>query len=186
MHPKFVAARTGTVRQEPLAQMICGMPFPSDRLYHRGHTWARAEKDGTVTVGLDELGKRMLGVPDKMELPELGVRVHTNGTAWRAEKRGAEIRLLSPVDGEVIETGGPDAGWYLKVKPQGAADMRHLLEPSEVEAWMMRELERLQIALGVGGSSVSLADGGVPVDDIGSAYPGADWDTVSGEMFLNS
>jgi hypothetical protein len=50
---------------------------------------------------------------------------------------------------------------------------------------MMRELERLQLALTMEGASVpSLADGGVPVPDIAAAYPKADWDAVCGEMFL--
>ena len=183
-HPKFLARRPAA----DLAQLepeIFGMPFPTDRLYHRGHTWAKREADGTVTVGLDELGKRLIGKPDKVELPAAGVRVHANGTAWRMSRRGADVRVLSPVDGEVVETGGPDQEWYLKVKPPGAGvDTRHLLGPLEVKPWMLRELERLQIAVGAGAVGASLADGGVPVDDIAAAYPAEDWDAVCGEMFL--
>jgi hypothetical protein len=41
------------------------------------------------------------------------------------------------------------------------------------------------LALTMEGASVpSLADGGVPVRDIASAYPQTDWDAVCGEMFL--
>lgn len=35
-----------------------------------------------------------------------------------------------------------------------------------------------------GATSPTLADGGVPVADIGAGYPEADWDAVCGEMFL--
>jgi hypothetical protein len=31
---------------------------------------------------------------------------------------------------------------------------------------------------------MSLADGGVPVEDSSQGYPEADWDTVRGDMFL--
>jgi hypothetical protein len=31
---------------------------------------------------------------------------------------------------------------------------------------------------------MSLADGGVPVEDLSQGYPEADWDTVLGDMFL--
>src|SRR6266496_380864 len=61
---------------------IFGMSFPLDRMYHRGHTWARPEADGTVTVGLDDLGSRLLGTPDAVDLPEIGSRVQANGTAF--------------------------------------------------------------------------------------------------------
>ena len=184
-HAKLVALNP-PARAAEGEEEIFGMSFPLDRMYHRGHTWARPEADGTVTVGLDDLGARLLGTPDAVELPEPGSRVQANGTAFRVHRREADVRVLSPVDGEVVETGGVDRGFFLRVKPVGGAmDMRHLLRDSEVKPWMMRELERLQLALTMEGASVpSLADGGVPVADIAAAYPKTDWDAVCGEMFL--
>jgi glycine cleavage system H lipoate-binding protein len=165
---------------------LLGMAFPLDRFYHRGHAWARPETDGTVTVGLDELGRRLLGVPDAVDLPRPGARVEANGTAFRVHKRDANVRVLSPVDGEVVETGGADRGWYLKVKPEanGEPAFRHLLRGVEVKPWLMREMERLQLALSAEGAAPTLADGGVPVADIAASYPQTDWDAVCGEMFL--
>jgi glycine cleavage system H lipoate-binding protein len=162
---------------------IFGMAFPLDRFYHRGHTWAKMEPDGTVTVGLDELGKRLLGTPDRVELPQAGAHVETNGAAFRVHKREADVRVLSPVDGKVVETGGPEQGWYLRVAPKDF-NLTHLLRGAEVKPWLMREMERLQLALSMEGAAPTLADGGVPVDDIPAAYPRADWDSVCGDMFL--
>jgi hypothetical protein len=178
LHPPAPAARA--------EDEIFGMSFPLDRMYHRGHTWARPETDGTVTVGLDELGTRLLGTPDAVDLPGPGSRLRANGTAFRIHRREADVRILSPVDGEVVETGGADRGFFLRVKPLAESfDMRHLLRGAEVKPWMMRELERLQLTLTMEGASVpSLADGGVPVADIAAAYPKTDWDAVCGEMFL--
>jgi glycine cleavage system H protein len=181
-HPKLLARRAAA---GPAEQEIFGMPFPVDRLYHRGHTWARPEPDGTVAIGLDELARRVLGEPERVLLPPLGARLRANGTAWRIAKGGSDVRLLSPVDGEVIATRGPGDDWYLKVRPlEQPADLRHLLCAAEVKPWIMRELERLQIALGGTATSASLADGGVLVGDLGAACPAADWDAVYGEMFL--
>jgi hypothetical protein len=164
---------------------LFGMAFPLDRLYHRGHTWAHEEPDGTVTVGLDELGQRLLGVPDAVKLPQPGARVQVNGTAFRVQKRDADVRVLSPVDGIVVETGGANFGWYLKVLPAAGGELafRHLLRGAEVKPWLQREMERLQLALSTGGAA-TLADGGVPVADIAACYPKTDWDAVCGEMFL--
>lgn len=157
-----------------------GMEFPLDRFYHRGHTWVRRESDGTLTFGLDDLGRRLTGEPDAVELPPVGTRLTVNGTALRIHKREANVRVLSPVDGEVVETGGSGRDWYLRVKPR-TPSLTHLLRGAEVRPWLMRELERLQLSLG---AVASLADGGVPVSDIAANYPAADWDAVCGEMFL--
>jgi glycine cleavage system H lipoate-binding protein len=72
------------------------MAFPPDRVYHRGHIWVYHGPDGTVTVGLDDLGSRLLGEPDRVDLPQPGDRVSANGTAWHAGKRNADVRVLSP------------------------------------------------------------------------------------------
>jgi len=172
-------------KSEEAGEEIFGMSFPQDRFYHRGHTWAQPQTDGTVTIGLDEIGRRLLGTPDAVELPEPGAHISASGTAFRVRKREADVRVLSPVDGEVVETGGVDAGYFLRVKPVGdRCDMRHLLTGWEVRPWVMREMERLQLALSAEGARASLADGGVPVSDISAGYPKADWDAVCGRMFL--
>jgi hypothetical protein len=184
-HAKLIALRP-QANPVQMEEEIFGMSFPLDRFYHRGHTWVRRESDGTVTVGLDELGKRLLGKPDAVVLPQPGEHVETNGTAFRMRRRDADVAVLSPVDGEVVATGGPEQEWYLKLKPVASDEpaFRHLLRGAEVKPWLMREMERLQLALSSEIGAASLADGGVPVDDIAAAYPEADWDAVCGNMFL--
>lgn len=167
------------------SQKLFGFEMPLDRLYHRGHTWVHQEEDGTVTVGIDDLGSRLVGTPDAVELPKLGTRLLAYGTGWHMKKNGTDIRVVAPVDGEVIETGGPDKGWYLRLKTVAeSVDTRHLLRGKEIKPWLMREMERLQFALAVEGVGSSLADGGEPVKDFAKSYPSADWDSVLGEMFL--
>ena len=180
-HEKLIEKRPLPAAAEP-EEEIFGMSFPLDRFYHRGHTWAHLEPDGTMTVGLDDLGRRLLGEPDAVELPKPGTHVDANGTAFHFRKRNAHVRVLSPVDGDVVDVGGPGRGWYLRVRPN-PLDVRHLLRGAEVKPWLMREMERLQLAL-AGEGAPTLADGGVPVADIAASYPDTDWDAVCGEMFL--
>ncbi|MGD0045810.1 MAG: hypothetical protein ABSE42_02230 [Bryobacteraceae bacterium] len=184
-HAKLIECHPLPPVTEP-EEDVFGMAFPLDRFYHRGHAWARPEKDGTVLVGLDELGARLLGQPDELRLPKPGDRVHANGAAFHARRRNAEVRVVSPIDGEVVETGSADRGWYLRVKPTSndAKTFQHLLRGAEIKPWIQREMERLQLALTAEGAAPALADGGVPVSDIAAAYPAADWDAVCGEMFL--
>jgi glycine cleavage system H protein len=119
-------------------------PEPVTRMYHRGHTWIRREPDGTFLVGLDELASKQIGQPEKIELPEVGTELRMNGTAARVVKSPAEVRILSPVAGEVIETGKTENDWLFRLKPAAPTETRHLLRGDEVSPWLLRETERLE------------------------------------------
>ncbi|MCU0241842.1 MAG: glycine cleavage system protein H [Vicinamibacteria bacterium] len=161
-----------------------GLKVPLDRYYHRGHTWVRPEQDGTCTIGLDDLGQRLIGAPEVVELPAPGARLAVNGTAARVQSHGASVRILAPVSGTIIEGRGRDARFTLRVKPDGALDLRHLLGAREVRAWFLREIERLELALQPAGAAGTLADGGLVMRDAGSVLPRRDYDRLLGEMFL--
>ncbi len=164
---------------------IFGLQAPGDCLYHRGHAWVRLECDGTATVGLDDFGTRLIGEPERVILPGIGtvLRLHSGG--WQIQKSGFLIKILSPLYGEVIETGGLDQGWYLRLKPSGDGfDTQHLLQGPEIRPWLLRESERLQDALAADGMGQCLADGGELVKDVPSAYPDADWEAIWGNLFL--
>lgn len=154
------------------------------RLYHRGHTWVHPEPDGTYTVGLDEIGDWLMGKPDRIELPAIGALLKTNGTGWHVRMGSDRLRVLSPVDGEVVDVTGSEDGWYLKIQPKGTLDTTHLLRGDEARAWIAKEIERLQLALGTGELGTALADGGALTGNLEAAYPNADLDAVRGEMFL--
>jgi glycine cleavage system H lipoate-binding protein len=183
-HPEFLAARTAPLASgEPL---VAGFAVPEDRLYHRGHTWVRPELDGTFTIGLDDFASRLAGKPKHLKLPAVGKRLQANGTGWRTRRYGLDVRILAPIDGEVVATGGPDEGWYLKVKPlPEGTDTRHLLTPAEAKAWLLRELERLQITLTPETVGATLADGGTPIDDLSAAIPREKLDEVYAMVFLH-
>ena len=188
-HRKFIEEAVKNNRQpftcENRSAQIAGLTVPMDRYYHRGHTWARPESNGTVAVGLDDFARRVIGKPDVVELPKSGSELHVNGTAWRMKKGSTTVRILSPVDGEVVETGNRNDDWVLRVKPiPQTSRFDHLLRGEELIPWYERELERLQMTLGDDAVGSSLADGGVPVADIPKACPNADWDAVWGEIFM--
>ncbi len=165
---------------------ILGLDMPSDRLYHRGHTWVGKETGGTLVVGLDDFGRRIIGKSSIAELPPIGTRLSVNGTGWYFRNGASKTRVLSPVDGEVISKGGDDKGFYLRVHPVNDCDLRHLLKGTEIIPWMTREIERLEVALGAEVPGVSLADGGELVEDVHNNYPEADWENILAEIFLET
>jgi hypothetical protein len=166
---------------------LYGFSMPLDRYYHRGHAWAKSEGEGIYSIGLDDFGSRLIGVPDAVALPSAGTRVHANGTGWEMVKHKSRLRILAPIDGTVVEQGGVGRDWYLKVRADEDGTLtRHLLRGEEVKPWLMREMERLQYALAPEGMGSSLADGGEMVPEMWKHAPDVDWDGVWGEMFLRA
>jgi glycine cleavage system H protein len=170
----------------PQPAVATGFSLPLDRLYHRGHAWVRLEEDGTATVGVDDFCSRLFGIPDKVELPVVGTQLHVNTPGWKMFRGDSSIRVLAPIDGTVLETGGDEQGWYLKIQPLASIDTRHLLHGDEVRLWIAKEMDRLCTKLRGTGIAPTLADGGELVTDIPSSLPDADWDGIWGEMFLES
>lgn len=166
---------------------VFGFTMPPYRLYHRGHTWVQQEHDGTYTIGIDDFGSRIIGKPFTVSLPPIGSRLSVNGQGLLVTKADASIRILSPIDGEVIDHGDAEKGWWLKIKATDPENgTAHLLRDGEIRPWMMREMERLQMSFASAGVGATLADGGELVPDFHKHFPGADWDGVLGQMFLEA
>ncbi|HTN51678.1 MAG TPA: glycine cleavage system protein H [Anaeromyxobacter sp.] len=162
---------------------------------HPGHTWARLEPDGLVTVGIDDFAHKLVG-PAEVELPTPGTKVAQGEPAMALCDEGCSVPMLSPVDGTVVAVNPAvkrdaaalddpyGAGWLFKVKaPRLAANLRQLHghapatrmleDASEALARRMDpELGRL------------LQDGGTPVHGIARALAGDAWEALAREFFL--
>jgi glycine cleavage system H protein len=160
-----------------------GVAYCNNLLYHRGHTWVQPQQDGTLTIGLDEFARRVIGKPDSVELPSAGTKLQNEAIAWRMKKNGHLIQVRAPIDGTVVATGGICEGWYLRLQPHAPANLRHLLHGPEVAGWLASEVDRLQIQLGAP-ENPCLADGGTLMPELMDAVPNADWESVLAATFL--
>jgi hypothetical protein len=183
-HPSL-AGLPSTAAVPAEASTPVGMRLPRDRFYHRGHTFVKPEPDGTVTVGLDDLARRLVGPPDAVEPPSPGTHLGHGDAALRLRVRGSLVRVPSPLDGVVLGSVGSGAETELLIDPGGPLDTRHLLSGDEVAPWALRELERFQALLAPTGMGASMADGGELIEDVGRAVPPDRLDAVLGEMFLD-
>ena len=70
--------------------------------YDRNHTWVQVGHGGTVRVGLDDLGRRLLGRVFRVILPEPGGVVREGEPAWTFIGEAGEAGIASPVAGRVL------------------------------------------------------------------------------------
>lgn len=159
---------------------------PAGRLYHRGHTWVRPAGDGTLLIGLDEIATKLLGPVDQAAVPPAGTALEANTPAFTVRKKGAEFRILAPVDGVIVESNDGSQGWFARVKPAESFSDAHLLRGHEATAWFQREVDRLQMAACQVNGIPALADGGVLEDDLSACLPRNLWESLSAEILLDS
>ena len=188
------AAETVSARLPELARAVTAGWFqvPADVALHPGHTWARMEEDGTVAVGLDDLGHRMVGELDGISLPTPGSRVEQGEKAVTLTAAGKHVGLLSPVDGEVIATNAArdgaspyGDGWLFKVRPtRWARNAAQLLKGDAAREWVEEQGRKLTQRLA---PEMALApamhDGGVPVSGMARELDAEHWDEVAREFF---
>ena len=186
-HAKLVSQHSKNTDAIELPLHTYGFTIPTDRLYHRGHTWIKGDSTGMYFVGLDDLASRLIGTPDGIDLPAVGSKLQVNGSAWSIRRGNTSMRILSPLDGEVAATSDGSDGWFIKIKPcTSIVDTTHLLRDQEVGLWFQNEFERLQGMLTDKQVGLTMADGGTPVQDFVKAYPDKNWDSIMGEVFLES
>ncbi len=166
--------------------------LPAGLHVHPGHTWARVEADGLVTVGLDDFASKLLG-PLAVKAPALGAEVAQGEVALEATDGARSVSLAAPVDGTVVAVNRGAAaahadpygeGWLFKVRPPRlSANLRQLLSGSAALRLLEDASEelarRMNPELGV-----VLQDGGAPVSGIARALAGDGWDMLARGFFL--
>lgn len=169
--------------------------LPAGVRLHPGHTWARLEQDGLVTVGIDDFAHRLVG-PAAVDLPAVGAHVGQGEPALALRDEGRSVDLLSPVDGTVLEVNpalasGTDAlddpygtGWLFKVKPARlSANLRQLHDTAAGRRILEDASEALVRRMDPELGRV-LQDGGAPVHGIARALAGESWEEFAREFFL--
>ena len=130
--------------------------------YHAGHTWVMALGGGTVRVGIDDFGRKIVDGIRGMKLPSRGSKVVEGEVAVHLDCGTRHAKLLSPVDGVVVEVnealvrGGalPDEveqdpygkGWLFTVM---VPDRRFMRLPTSATAreWLKWEADRLSLLM---------------------------------------
>ncbi len=169
--------------------------LPAGVHLHPGHTWARLDADGLVSVGVDDFAHKLVG-PARVQLPALGEKVAQGEPVIEIGDEQAMVPMLSPVDGTVVAVNaaardGKDgvedpygSGWLFKVKaPRLAANLRQLLTDGPARHFIEEAGEALALRMSPELAHV-LQDGGTPIHGIGRALAGDDWERLARQYFL--
>jgi glycine cleavage system H protein len=201
--------RAAAVEAEAALEQIPVSPLaelPDGTLLSPGHVWVRAEPTGSLRLGIDKVLLTLLGGVEFLYAHPEGVPVRLGGPLVMVRNGARALQIRSPIDG-VITSVNPEMGsdpsrvaddpfregWIYELKP----DHRQTTMPSmtggrKAAAWMQDELTRLRdIVVDMTASEPSgvpvLADGGLPLDDlgshIGSRVPDEEWEKLVSDFF---
>lgn len=128
------------------------MSSPQDLRYTKEHEWARAETDGTLTIGITAHAQEALGDVVYVELPEVGQVLSIGDAFGVVESVKTVSDLYSPCDGEIVAVNEalPDtpenvnedpygAGWIIRIKPAAVGAVDALMDATAYDAHVAAE-----------------------------------------------
>lgn len=170
---------------------------PDFLYYHQGHSWVLPESEKVAKVGIDDFAQKLVGKIEAIHVPKRGEEILQGDVAWSLIVDGKEIKMLSPVDGEIIEINDRiiedpkklmedpyGDGWLLRVySPNLSSNLKNLLSGRLAKRWMDmlrdRIFSRMNYNLGY-----LLQDGGLPVSGMAKSLDPESWDEIVKELFL--
>ena len=164
-----------------------GIKVPSGLYFDKTHTWAFMEKNGVVTVGIDDFLQHITGPISRIRMKGVGKTVKKGETILSIIQDGKQLNLYAPVSGTIAEQNSLldgnsslinespyGEGWVYKIEPTDWVNENQLLFMAERQRlFLKKEFSRLKdfLATSMNGPEgnlvpVILQDGGEIKDGI--------------------
>ncbi|MEX0899579.1 MAG: glycine cleavage system protein GcvH [Gammaproteobacteria bacterium] len=115
--------------------------IPKNLKFAKSHEWARAEDDGTVTIGISDHAQGALGDLVFVEPPGIGDTIEANSACAVVESVKAASDVYSPIAGtvvavndlldstpELVNSDPYGKGWLFRMRPDGDDALGALLD----------------------------------------------------------
>lgn len=115
--------------------------------YTEDHEWVRSEDDGTATIGITDHAQEALGDIVFIEMPEIDRHLAKGEAACVVESVKAAADVKMPIAGTIVavndalpddpakvNTDPMNEGWFMRVRPDDAADLDALMDDAAYTA----------------------------------------------------
>ncbi len=131
---------------------------PKGLYFDKSHTWAFMEKDGIVTIGIDDFIQHVTGPITRVEMKNQGERIKKGDLLLTIVQSGKQLNLYSPVSGTIqkqneiltrqssyLNNSPYGDGWVYRIEPSKWYKEIQLLEIGEkYSKWLSDEFTRLK------------------------------------------
>ncbi len=160
--------------------------IPKGLFYDKTHTWIYMEKDGSVSVGVDDFIQHIIGKITRIETKKPGEKIKKGELLLSVIQSGKQLNLYSPVSGTIskindslmndstaLNTSPYSSGWVYMIEPANWAKEMQLLDIAEkYKCWLGSEFTRLKDFLAATLKPDSLAYNYVVLQDGGTFKDG--------------
>jgi len=137
--------------------------FPTELYYNERHLWVQKKEDGTLIIGIDDLGQKLAGKISVITLMEEGRSIDAGKTFGVMESMKWVERLRSPVSGIIIEVNSQlmsrpqtvnedpyGLGWMVKIRATGDVDeeLSRLVSGEAIKNWAIKEVREKEKLVG--------------------------------------
>ncbi|MBI3989476.1 MAG: hypothetical protein HY347_07645 [candidate division NC10 bacterium] len=178
-------------------QEVRGFLLHPGLYYYSGHTWVMPQENGTVRIGLDDFGRRLVDGIRRVSLPPKGSLVLKGKSAIQLDCGKKRAKLLSPVDGvvtavnealteegEALERDPYGKGWLFTARVPNQS-FTGLLTGTAAMEWLKGETDRLSLFLHRE-LGLMAADGGELIPKPPAMLSEEQWQTLIRAFFYTS
>lgn len=182
---------------EPKGFTHAGIKLPQGLYYDKTHTWAFMEKDGNVTVGIDDFLQHVTGSITRVEMKNPGDRIKKGELLLSVIQSGKQLQVYSPLTGTIkkqneilksqasfLNTSPYSEGWVYQLEPSGwVNEIQRLDMAGKYRQWIENEFIRLKDFLASTLNPASIAyshavmqDGGLMKEGVLAEFGPEVWD----------
>jgi glycine cleavage system H lipoate-binding protein len=171
---------------------VKGFDLATDYYFSSGHTWAAIDSGGVIRVGMDDFSFKVLGGPDRLDLPLVGQELNQAEPGWGIRRKDHQADVRSPVNGvisrvnETVRTHPGLSqdhpygdGWLFTVHNadiKGA--VKNLMDDEKSAPWLDSEITTLETMIQEITGPLA-TDGGVLRPDVFATLPALGWDRLT-------
>lgn len=170
---------------------------PKGVYFNRSHSWAFMEKDGNVSIGIDDFLQHVTGPLTRVEMRKPGEKVKKGEYLFSIVQFGKRLSLYSPISGVIkqqnvaliddassINSSPYSEGWIYRIEPSNWFEEVRFMDMAEkYKNWINNEFSRMKDFLAatlkpgsLEFSHVVLQDGGIVKEGVLADFGPEVWD----------
>jgi CheY-like chemotaxis protein len=81
--------------------------IPGGVFISTGHCWVAISEEGPARVGMDDFSRKLIGKPDAIDLPNLGMTIERGQSLFNVRQGTRSIPFHAPISGKIIDVNAP-------------------------------------------------------------------------------
>jgi glycine cleavage system H lipoate-binding protein len=132
--------------------------LPNGLYFDKTHTWAFMEKDGLVSIGIDDFLQHITGPITRVEMKKAGEKIKKGELLFSIIQSGKQLNMYAPVSGVIkkqnemllsnssfLNQSPYSDGWVYRIEPSNWFKEIQLLDMSDrYRNWLSAEFSRLK------------------------------------------